>query len=249
MGNKKFKSLQLVRNGELKQALEEGASEVVPVETPQITPSESIQTNVKMMEKITEKAKTLEEYDKVIEDFRQVMRDWATTRYVYLTASETMDENTQTFKDTVQNTKNFVKTFESICERICEIICRVERIVVETKLNDEDAELIRQYQSEVVGKLTAFMNELQKSNESFLQKETEVVKAHNEQILQLLKERQQKMLDSLKSTNGVWFSFKSFIFWATIAIPSMSFTGMYLCGQMYLHWIPLLYNWFINLFH
>ena len=57
-----------------------------------------------MMEKITEKAKTLEEYDKVIEDFRQVMRDWATTRYVYLTASETMDENTQTFKDTVQNT-------------------------------------------------------------------------------------------------------------------------------------------------
>ena len=177
------------------------------------------------------------------------MRDWATTRYVYLTASETMDENTQTFKDTVQNTKNFVKTFESICERICEIICRVERIVVETKLNDEDAELIRQYQSEVVGKLTAFMNELQKSNESFLQKETEVVKAHNEQILQLLKERQQKMLDSLKSTNGVWFSFKSFIFWATIGIPSMSFTGMYLCGQMYLHWIPLLYNWFINLFH
>lgn len=249
MGNKKFKSLQLVRNGELKQALEEGASEVVPVETPQITPSESIQTNVKMMEKITEKAKTLEEYDKVIEDFRQVMRDWATTRYVYLTASETMDENTQTFNDTVQNTKNFVKTFESICERICEIICRVERIVVETKLNDEDAELIRQYQSEVVGKLTAFMNELQKSNESFLQKETEVVKAHNEQILQLLKERQQKMLDSLKSTNGVWFSFKSFLVWATIAIPSMSFTGMYLGGQMYLHWIPSLYNWFINLFH
>lgn len=249
MGNKKFKSLQLVRNGELKQALEKDASEVVPVETPQITPSESIQTNVKMMEKITEKAKTLEEYDKVINDFRQVMRDWATTRFVYLTASETMDENTQTFKDTVQNTKNFIKTFESICERICEIICRVERIVVETKLNDEDAELIRQYQSEVVGKLTAFLNELQKSNESFLQKETEVVKAHNEQILQLLKERQQKMLDSLKITNGVWFSFKSFIFWATIAIPSMSFTGMYLCGQMYLHWIPLLYNWFINLFH
>lgn len=242
MGNKKFKSLQLVRNGELKQALEAGASEVVPLETPQITPSESIQTNVKMMEKITEKAKTLEEYDKVIEDFRQVMRDWATTRYVYLTASETMDENTQTFKDTVQNTKNFVKTFESICERICEIICRVERIVVETKLNDEDAELIRQYQSEVVGKLTAFMNELQKSNESFLQKETEVVKAHNEQILQLLKERQQKMLDSLKSTNGVWFSFKSFIFWATIAIPSMSFTGMYLCGQIYLHWILPWFN-------
>lgn len=235
MGNKKFKSLQLVRNGELKQALEEGASEVVPLETPQITPSESIQTNVKMMEKITEKAKTLEEYDKVIEDFRQVMRGWATTRYVYLTASETMDENTRAFKDTVQNTKNFVKTFESICERIYEIICRVERIVVEIKLNDEDAELIRQYQSEVVGKLTAFMNELQKSNESFLQKETEVVKAHNEQILRLLKERQQKMLDSLKSTNGVWFSFKSFIFWATIAIPSMSFTGMYLCGQMYLH--------------
>ena len=249
MGNKKFKSLQLVRNGELKQALEEGASEVVPVETPQITPSESIQTNVKMMEKITEKAKTLEEYDKVINDFRQVMRDWATTRFVYLTASETMDENTQTFKDTVQNTKNFVKTFESICERICEIICRVERIVVETKLNDEDAELIRQYQSEVASKLTAFMGELQKSNESFLQKETEVVKAHNEQILQLLKERQQKMLDSLKSTNGVWFSFKSFIFWATIAIPSMSFTGMYLCGQMYLHWIQPLFNWFINLFH
>ncbi len=93
------------------------------------------------------------------------------------------------------------------------------------------------------------MNELQKSNESFLQKETEVVKAHNEQILQLLKERQQKMLDSLKSTNCVWFSFKSFMFWATIAIPSMSFTGMYLCGQMYLHWIPSLYNWFINLFH
>ena len=235
MGNKKFKSLQLVRNGELKQALEEGASEVVPLETPQINLSESIQTNVKMMEKITEKAKTLEEYDKVIEDFRQVMRDWATTRYVYLTASETMDENTQKFKDTVQNTKNFVKTFESICERICEIICRVERVVVETKLNDEDAELIRQYQSEVVGKLTAFMNELQKSNESFLQKETEVLKKHNEQILQLFKERQQKMLDSLKSTNGVWFSFKSFIFWATIAIPSMSFTGMYLCGQMYLH--------------
>ena len=224
MGNKKFKSLQLVRNGELKQALEDGASEVVPLETPQITPSESIQTNVKMMEKITEKAKTLEEYDKVIEDFRQVMRDWATTRYVYLTASETMDENTQTFKDTVQNTKNFIKTFESICERICEIICRVERIVVETKLNDEDAELIRQYQSEVL-------------------------KKHDEQILQLLKERQQKMLDSLKSTDGVWFSFKSFMFWATIAIPSMSFTGMYLCGQMYLHWIPLLYNWFINLFH
>lgn len=242
MGNKKFKSLQLVRNGELKQALEEGASEVVPVETPQITLSESIQTNVKMMEKITEKAKTLEEYDKVIEDFRQVMRDWATTRYVYLTASETMDENTQAFKDTVQNTKNFVKTFESICERICEIICRVERIVVETKLNDEDAELIRQYQSEVVGKLTAFMNELQKSNESFLQKETEVVKAHNEQILRLLKERQQKMLDSLKSTDGVWFSFKSFIFWATIAIPSMSFTGMYICGQIYLHWILPWFN-------
>ena len=249
MGNKKFKSLQLVRNGELKQALEEGASEVVPLETPQINLSESIQTNVKMMEKITEKAKTLEEYDKVIEDFRQVMRDWATTRFVYLTASETMDENTQTFKDAVQNTKNFVKTFESICERTCEIICRVERIVVEAKLNDEDAELIRQYQSEVVGKLTAFMNELQKSNESFLQKETEVLKKHNEQILQLFKERQQKMLDSLKSTNGVWFSFKSFIFWATIAIPSMSFTGMYLCGQMYLHWIPSLYNWFINLFH
>lgn len=249
MGNKKFKSLQLVRNGELKQALEAGVSEVVPLETPQITPSESIQTNVKMMEKITEKAKTLEEYDKVIEDFRQVMRDWATTRYVYLTASETMDENTQTFEDTVQHTKNFVKTFESICERICEIICRVERIVVETKLNDEDADLIRKYQSEVVSKLTAFMNELQKSNESFLQKETEVLKKHNEQILQLLKERQQKMLDSLKSTNGVWFSFKSFIFWATIAIPSMSFTGMYLCGQMYLHWIPSLYNWFINLFH
>lgn len=249
MGNKKFKSLQLVRNGELKQALEKDASEVVPVETPQITPSESIQTNVKMMEKITEKAKTLEEYDKVIEDFRQLMRDWATTRYVYLTASETMDENTQTFKDTVQNTKNFIKTFESICERICEIICRVERIVVEIKLNAEDAELIRQYQSEVASKLTAFLGELQKSNESFLQKETEVVKAHNEQILQLLKERQQKMLDSLKSTNGVWFSFKSFIFWATIAIPSMSFTGMYLCGQMYLHWIPSLYNWFINLFH
>ena len=249
MGNKKFKSLQLVRNGELKQALEEGASEVVPLETPQITPSESIQTNVKMMEKITEKAKTLEEYDKVIEDFRQVMRDWATTRFVYLTASETMDENTQTFKDAVQNTKNFVKTFESICERTCEIICRVERIVVETKLNDEDAELIRQYQSEVVGKLTAFMNELQKSNESFLQKETEVVKAHNEQILRLLKERQQKMLDSLKSTDGVWFSFKSFMFWATIAIPSMSFTGMYLCGQMFRHGIPLLYIWFIDLFH
>lgn len=242
MGNKKFKSLQLVRNGELKQALEKDASEVVPVETPQITPSESIQTNVKMMEKITEKAKTLEEYDKVINDFRQVLRDWATTRYVYLTASETMDENTQTFKDTVQNTKNFIKTFESICERICEIICRVERIVVETKLNDEDAELIRQYQSEVVGKLTAFMNELQKSNESFLQKETEVVKAHNEQILQLLKERQKKMLDSLKSTNGVWFSFKSFIFWATIAIPSMSFTGMYICGQIYLHWILPWFN-------
>ena len=53
MGNKKFKSLQLVRNGDLKQALEKDASEVVPVETPQITPSESIQTNVKMMEKIT----------------------------------------------------------------------------------------------------------------------------------------------------------------------------------------------------
>ena len=52
MGNKKFKSLQLVRNGELKQALEEGASEVVPLETPQINLSESIQTNVKMMEKI-----------------------------------------------------------------------------------------------------------------------------------------------------------------------------------------------------
>ena len=249
MGNKKFKSLQLVRNGELKQALEEGASEVAPLDTPQINLSESIQTNDKRLAKITEKAKTLEEYDKVIEDFRQVMRDWATTRYVYLTASETMDENTQKFKDTVQNTKNFVKTFESICERICEIICRVERVVVETKLNDEDAELIRQYQSEVVGKLTAFMNELQKSNESFLQKETEVLKKHNEQILQLFKERQQKMLDSLKSTNGVWFSFKSFIFWATIAIPSMSFTGMYLCGQMYLHWIPSLYNWFINLFH
>ena len=249
MGNKKFKSLQLVRNGELKQALEAGASEVVPLETPQITPSESIQTNVKMMEKITEKARTLEEYDKVIGDFRQVMRDWATTRYVYLTASETMDENTQTFKDTVQNTKNFVKTFESICERICEIICRVERIVVETKLNDEDAELIRQYQSEVVGKLTAFMNELQKSNESFLQKETEVLKKHNEQILQSLKAHQKKMLDSIKSNEGVWFSFKAFVVWTIVTIPCLCFTGMYIGGQMYLHWILPLYNWFISLFN
>lgn len=249
MGNKKYKSLQLVRNGELKQALEKDASEVVPVETPQITPSESIQTNVKMMEKITEKAKMLEEYDKVINDFRQVMRDWATTRFVYLTASETMDENTQTFKDTVQNTKNFIRTFESICERICEIICRVERIVVETKLNDEDAELIRQYQSEVVGKLTAFMNELQKSNESFLQKETEVLKKHNEQILQSLKAHQKKMLDSIKSNEGVWFSFKAFVVWTIVTIPCLCFTGMYIGGQMYLHWILPLYNWFISLFN
>ena len=249
MSNKKFKPLQLVRNGELKQALEEGATEVVPLETPQKPPSESIQTNVKVMEKITEKAKTLEEYDKLIGDIHRVMRDWGTTRYVYLKASETMDENTQTFKETIQHTQNFVKTFESICERICEIICRVERVVVETKLNDEDADLIRQYQAEVVSKLTAFMNELQKTNESFLQKETEVLKKHNTQILQLLNARQEKMLDSLKSTNGVWLSFKSFLFWATITIPSMCFTGMYIGGQIYLHWIMPSYNWIINQFH
>lgn len=249
MGNKKFKSLQLVRNGELKQALEEGASEVVPLVTPQINLSESIQTNVKMMEKITEKAKTLEEYDNVIYDFRQVMRDWATTRYVYFKASETMDENTQTFKETVQHTENYVKTFESICERICEIICRVERIVVETKLNDEDAELIRQYQAEVVSKLKAFMDELQKSNESFLQKETEVLKKHNEQILQSLKAHQKKMLDSLKSNEGVWFSFKAFVVWTIVTIPCLCFTGMYIGGQMYLHWILPLYHWFISLFN
>jgi len=249
MGNKRFKSLPLVKNGELKQALEEDDSEVVPLEAPQTTPSESIQTNVQVMEKITEKAKKLEEYDKLIDDINRVMRDFTTTRYVYLKSSETMDESTKVFKETVQYTGNSVKTLESICARICEIICRVERVVVETKLNDEDADLIRQYQAEVVGKLTAFMGELQKTNESFLQKETEVLKKHNTQILQLLNARQEKMLDSLKSTNGVWFSFGSFMVWATIAIPSMCFTGMYIGGQIYLHWIMPSYNWIINQFH
>jgi len=249
MGNKKFKSLQQVRNGELKQALEEGATDVVPLEAPQGNPSESIQMTVQVMEKITEKAKKLEEYNKLIDDIDKVMKDFVLVRYVYLKASETMDDSTKVFKQTVVNTESFVKTLESICGRICEIICRIEGMVVETKLNDEDADLIRKYQAEVTSKLTEFKTELQNTNEAFCQKETELMKKHQGVMLKMLNDHQRKMQAELKNNNGVWFSFWSFMVWATISIPCIFFTGMYISTYIYMHCILPSYHWFINLFH
>lgn len=123
MSNKNYKPLQLIKNGGLKQALEEGATEIIPLQQPEEIPSEGVQSNVQMIEKITEKAKKMQEYDKVINDFDRIILDVALSRNVFLKAAKTMDDGTQVFKESVNHTENFVKSLKTICDRIVEIIC------------------------------------------------------------------------------------------------------------------------------
>lgn len=248
MSNKNYKPLQLVKNGGLKQALEEGATEIEPLQLPKAAPSEGVQSNVQMIEKITEKAKKMQEYDKVISDFDRIIQDVALSRYAFLKAAETMDDGTQVFKTTVNNTGYFVKSLETICDRFTEIVCRVESIEVETKLNREDADLIRQYQEDAKNRIIELCKETIKTADAYYEKVQNLVKKHSDEIQELLSDHQRTMAQKLGNNEGVWFSFKSFMIWACIAIPSISFTVMYSCVYIYIHVILVFWHWLVSLF-
>lgn len=237
MSNKNYKPLQLVKNGGLKQALEEGATEIVPLQQPEETPSEGVQSNVQMIEKITEKAKKMQEYDKVINDFDRIILDVALSRNVFLKAAKTMDDGTLVFKESVNHTETFVKSLESICSRLVEIICRVENIEVETKLNKEDADLIRKYQTEVKNKISELCKESLKNSNAYYEKEQDLVKKHNDKIKELLTDHLYRMENKLRNSDGVWFSYKSFLVWACISIPCICFTAIFISMYIYTHWI------------
>lgn len=237
MSNKNYKPLQLVKNGELKQALEEGATEIVPLQQPEETPSEGVQSNVQMIEKITEKAKKMQEYDKVINDFDRIILDVALSRNVFLKVAKTMDDGTQVFKESVNHTENSVKSLKTICDRIVEIICRVENIEVETKLNKEDADLIRKYQTEVKNKISELCKESLKNSNAYYEKEQDLVKKHNDKIKELLTDHLYRMENKLRNSDGVWFSYKSFLVWGCISIPCICFTTIFISMYIYTHWI------------
>lgn len=177
MSNKNYKPLQLIKNGGLKQALEEGATEIIPLQQPEETPSEGVQSNVQMIEKITEKAKKMQ------------------------------------------------------------IICRVENIEVETKLNKDDADLIRKYQTEVKNKISELCKESLKNSNAYFEKEQDLVKKHNDKIRELLTDHLYRMENKLRNSDGVWFSYKSFLVWAFISIPCICFTVIFISMYIYTHWI------------
>lgn len=182
MGNKKLKPLLHVKNGEMKHTLEEGAPEVVPFKKPDVGSESEVHSYADEMNKIVDKKKAMDEYQKIIDDINSVRKDMWVTRSAFYKSCETVDNGVATFKHSMDYTENFIKTLESICDRFTTIVCHVEGIEVSVKLCKEDADLIIRYQNEEKSQIEQFNKELLDTQKTFFDKLNGIIAANNKII-------------------------------------------------------------------
>ena len=116
------------------------------------------------------------------------------------------------------------------------------------KLCKEDADLIIRYQNEVKSQIEQFNKELLDTQKTFFDKLNGIIAANNKIIEKTVEDGFNKVKKYIKQEQGVCFSYKAFLTWATISITCMCFTGMYAGTWVYLNWILAFWNRIVVLF-